>query len=454
MKRSRSVYLHALLRALLVLSLVASITACSDQTGPSGSSSESGSEISQTQSTPSDTPEPSPSPTPEPELFVPGDIFGSKLDPYSDVAFPDNFNVYGAAFDVGIEKIGGKPHFTLSMTAEGKTEESIIYLAELADLEDEQVLSSHIEGFLSYGFCEFESPDGSVFTIRKTDQNDDRYEYVDGLHADIWTTVPEEDAPDYLQLLHDSFNVNALSAPADYFDVTPLFGESTISVNLHKKEVRMDMCYPVSDVETVWNKITENLKFNWFDSENAKLGFSYGIFNIELLMDKQGGNIYVTEMTYVTDSVLSAYTEPEVSLSKLGFGFDQENICGVYEQREPHYMSVAVHRPEWGKFNDDWNIEFMDQVNGYGLRITYMEAEDKFRISADKDGTSAVYEYFIKSGNYDGDYPDKETVTRVFNDVFETTGEDFYDEPIEHFERLVQDRFGMSVLELYELPAK
>ncbi|MFA7206533.1 MAG: hypothetical protein WC102_09420 [Saccharofermentanales bacterium] len=57
------------------------------------------------------------SPTPEPELFVPEDIFDSRFDPYGDVAFPDNFTVYAAMFDIGIEKLGGTPHFTLSMTA-------------------------------------------------------------------------------------------------------------------------------------------------------------------------------------------------------------------------------------------------------------------------------------------------------------------------------------------------
>jgi hypothetical protein len=116
------------------------------------------------------------------------------------------------------------------------------------------------------------------------------------------------------------------------------------------------------------------------------MGFSYGIFDIQLVYDKNGGNIYVTESTSVMDSVLSAYAEPEISLSKLGFGFGQDGLCGVYEQREPHYTSVAVHRPEWGEFNEEWNIEFMDELNGYMLRITYFESEDKFHISADKDG--------------------------------------------------------------------
>jgi len=394
------------------------------------------------------------SPTPEPELFVPEDIFDSRFDPYADVAFPDNFTVYAAMFDIGIEKLGGTPHFTLSMTAENKTEESIKYLAGLAGLEDEEVITSHLDGFLSYGYCEFQDPEGSVFAIRRTDRHDDRYEYVEGLHADITVNISEEDVQDHLQLFRDCFSVNALTAVSGHFDTTPLFDECVFAVNLHKREVRMDMLYPVSDTETVWDKITENVQFTWYDTQNGKMGFSYGIFDIQLVYDKNGGNIYVTESTSVMDSVLSAYAEPEVSLSKLGFGFGQDGLCGVYEQREPHYTSVAVHRPEWGEFNEDWNIEFLDELNGYMLRITYFESEDKFHISADKDGSGAAFDYYIQPGKYDGEFPDKEMVSQFFNDAFGTEGEGFYYKPVEHLERLVQDQFGMSVLELYELPAK
>ncbi len=141
----------------------------------------------------------------------------------------------------------------------------------------------------------------------------------------------------------------------------------------------------------------------------------------------------------------------ENSLIGLGFGFDDAGTCGVYEQHEPHYMSVAIHRPEWGEHPDGWNIEFMDQVNGYGLRITYHAAEGKYHISVDKDNTGASYDYFPATGEHGG-HP--ENVPQVFNAVFGTQGNDFYGKPLAYFEQLVQERFGMSVDELYALPIR
>ena len=142
----------------------------------------------------------------------------------------------------------------------------------------------------------------------------------------------------------------------------------------------------------------------------------------------------------------------ENSLIGLGFGFDDAGTCGVYEQHEPHYMNVAIHRPEWGEFNEDWNIEYLDEVNGYGLRITYNVAENKYHITADKDKSGAAFDYLPATKQYTDEYPDMDTVKRMFNDAFGTQGEDFYTKPLAYFEQLVRERFGRSVDELYALP--
>ena len=142
----------------------------------------------------------------------------------------------------------------------------------------------------------------------------------------------------------------------------------------------------------------------------------------------------------------------ENSLIGLGFGFDDAGTCGVYEQHEPHYMNVAIHRPEWGEFADDWNIEYLDQLNGYGLRITYHLSENKYHITLDKGNEGAAFDYFPATGKYTDEYPDLDTVKRMFNAAFGTQGDGFYTKPLACFEKLVQARFGMSVDELYALP--
>lgn len=427
------------LSVLLLVLLVASMTACSKQT--------------EAQNTPVETPIPSPSPTPESEPFVPEDIFGIEFNPYSDAGFPDYFTIYAASFSIGAAKLEDKSQYTLSMTVNGNTDDAIAFLADLAGL-DEDEKASRTDEYNGGGFCEFQGKDGAIFTIRKTNPDDDRYEYVDGCIADILVNLTDADVPKYIQLFRDNFNVNALVAAADYFDTKPVLDEFDIAVNLHKKEALFALSYPVADVATVQTSMAENVKSNWYDAQNGKMGLSYGILDIEYIFDGKGGNIYVSERSSEMKSALSAYVEPEVSLAKLGFGFDQDGVCGVYEQHEPHYMNVAIHRPEWGEFAEDWNIEYMDNVNGYGLRITYNVNEDKYNIRIEKGEESAVFEYLPADKKFIGEYPDLDTVKRMFNDAFGTQGENFYDKPLAYFEQLVQDRFGMSIDELYPLPIK
>lgn len=430
------------LSVLLLILLAASLVACSPQAEPAETP------------VPGQTETPNPSLPPDPGSFVPMDIFGNTFNPYADEDFPTNFTIYAAAFSKGAAKLEGKSPYILSMTAEGKIDESIAFLAKLAGITDAQTTAQQAEDFKNDGYCEFDGVGNAVFTIRETDRGDDRYEYVKGFHAEIWINLTEAQVPRYFSLIRDSFNVNALTAARDYFDVTPVFDECAIAVNLHKKQVCVEMRYTVADVAAVQKSIAETVKSNWYDVKNGKMGFSYGIFGIELLFDGKGGNIYVNETTSDTKSVLSAYVEPEVSFAKLGFGFDLENICGVYEQHEPHYMSLAVHRPEWGEFDGGWNLEYYDTVNGYVMRITYHADEHKYRITADKNDVGGAFNYFPATGKYVDEHPDSDTIRQVFNGVFGTEGEDFYDKPIAYFEQLVQDRFGMSIDEFYALPIR
>lgn len=138
----------------------------------------------------------------------------------------------------------------------------------------------------------------------------------------------------------------------------------------------------------------------------------------------------------------------ENSLIGLGFGFDDAGTCGVYEQHEPYYMSVAIHRPEWGEWNGDWNIEYMDVVNGYTMLMWYYTNEGKWQISIEGNN-GGKYDYYPATGVYE---VHSENVPQVFNAVFGTQGDDFYDKPLTYFEQLAQERFGMSVDELYALP--
>ena len=96
----------------------------------------------------------------------------------------------------------------------------------------------------------------------------------------------------------------------------------------------------------------------------------------------------------------------------------------------------------------------MDEVNGYFLRITYHQEEDKYHITSEKDNEGAGYDYYPAENKYTGEYPDYDTVKQIFNNTCGTEGDDFYDEPLSYFEQLVYGNFGMSIGEIYMLPKK
>ena len=410
-------------------------------------------------SKPSATPDATPTPeakatsTPEPEPFAPQDIFGSELNPYGDTDFPDYFNVNAASFSQGSAKMGGKAPFTLFMTAEGNTDGAIAFVADLAGLsEDEKV--SRTDEYNGGGFSEFQGKDGAMFTIRKTNPDDDRYEYVDGCLIEIAYYVDAADIEKYTSLVRDNYNTSALAPITEYLETEPDWSKCDFGVNLHKKEARASVVYLVSDVDTVQRNIAENVKSDWYDTQSGSMVLSYGMIGIKIEFDSNAGVVYVTQTASEFDTALSEYVAPENSLTKLGFGFDQDGVCGVYAVHEPHYMNVAIHRPEWGEFADDWNIEYLDEVNGYGLRITYKADEDRYHITVDKKNASAGFDYLPAAKEYTGQYPDEDTVKRMFNDAFGTQDEDFYEMPLANFEQLIQERFGLSIEELYLLPIK
>jgi hypothetical protein len=78
-----------------------------------------------------------------------------------------------------------------------------------------------------------------------------------------------------------------------------------------------------------------------------------------------------------------------------------------------------------GDFADNWNIEYLDEVNGYVLRITYNADENKYHITADKKTKGSAFDYLPATKEYTGQYPDEDTVKRMFGDAFDTVGEDF-----------------------------
>ena len=448
------------LTAFLIVVLIAAFTACgSAPRGPAGTPP-----LESPAAIPTEA-EPTLAPSPEP--YTPMDIFGIEFDPYAETDFPDIFTVFAASFSKGSAKLEGRDPFVLSMTGSGNMFACIAYWSDVAGLGlDEGKKMELLEEYRANGcFCEFTGADGQIVTIRQADPQDDRYEYVeaDGSHGfagggcviDITCYVDDTDMEKYTQLVRDNYSMDALVAVADYFDVNTDFGECGIEVNLHKKEAKTSVTYYVPDTEAVRKSIAANIKSDWWEwYGNLETWISYDDnIGYKLTLNSGEGAITVEQSAKKLNGSGDAESLAEVSLTKLGFGFDESGTCGVYEEREPHYVSVAIHRPEWGDFDGDWNIEYMDNdVNGYSLRITCHEIEGRYHVSIEKGGVSCAYETYPEKEQVGWEYPDLETVHRMFNDAFGTEEKELYSVPLDNFGQFVQDRFGMSIQELYALP--
>ena len=447
---------------LLIALLIFSLAACSNQTIEPSESSVSPPATSNPQATPeSSTPpestsDPTPEPTPEREPYAALDIFEAEFNPF-DMDGPTT--VFEARFEKGVAKLEGKNPFTLSMTSSA-VYACIAFQADVAGLGlDDGGKGELVEAYRNNdGFLEFTGADGRIVTIRQANPDDNRYEYVEsdgnqgftgaGCLIELTYYVPNDELEKYTQLVQDNYSIEALSPIAAYFDTATDFSECGISVNLYKNEVQTSVVYYVPDAETIRQNIASNVKSDWWEwkgNMETYIAYNNAIGN-KLTVDSEGGAITVVQSNKHLQPIAQG------SLTALGFGFDDAGTCGVFEDREPHYISVAIARPEWGEFSEEWNIEFTDtDVNGYSVIMWYYADEDKYDIQIDRDNVSAKYTYFTK-GELDFCFPDTDTVRQMFNAAFGTEGDSFYHAPFEHFKQYVQEHFGMSVDELYAAP--
>ncbi|MFB0920573.1 MAG: hypothetical protein QMB62_06785, partial [Oscillospiraceae bacterium] len=326
----------------------------------------------------------------------------------------------------------GKPisNNLLSMTAEGKPDEAIAFLAKLAEIENQSEVDKFISDFNSNAYCEFPIDGDGLCCIRKTDPNDDRYPYVEGCHIDLQVYADSTEEAAFLMLFSDNYNLKALAAAADYFDVKPVFNEYGIYVNLHKKIAEFGLNYSLTDVGAVQQKMDEGIKSTWYDSEGGRMGLSYGAIDLSFDFDSKGGNIYVNERASDLQSVLGSYTAPAVSLSTLGFTYSEPDALCTFEDKQSK-LSFSIHKPEWGDGKETWNVLFLKEVNGYLVAVWYYAPERKLEVQADKGNLSAKYDYFIDTGKYVNEYPDADKTTEHFQTVFDTKDTDVYGKAID-----------------------
>ena len=160
---------------------------------------------------------------------------------------------------------------------------------------------------------------------------------------------------------------------------------------------------------------------------------------------------------YQNDEVLpSGQPSPTPSFGseyvQLGFTTDVSRAICSFEKNDPHFIKISIHKPEWGENPDGWDMEFQDfDVNGYSLMMQYFEEEDKYHFTLDRNGKHCSFDGYPATDTYGWEYPDLETVHAMLGDAFKSTGKEMYYKPQELFKRTVNELFGMSVSELFEI---
>ena len=152
------------------------------------------------------------------------------------------------------------------------------------------------------------------------------------------------------------------------------------------------------------------------------------------------------------------YALPFLPPTLINFGFDfvtdeQGNASYTYEHHEPHDLHLSIFQSPWGKSQDNRSIEFYDDdVNGFHLLILYYADKDQYAISLQRGDVTCRFER-TAAGERSGISPDEDTVRNMFQEAFGSQGESWQDLPLSYFEQVVQKYIGLTISELYALPA-
>ena len=211
-----------------------------------------------------------------------------------------------------------------------------------------------------------------------------------------------------------------------------------------------------------------------YDSQNEKMSIEYGE-GIDAFMEEVYDEVDpYPVMTPIRDfsSIMTdtfgasadiLYNLPREtidasSLTALGFTADQENACYLYEQHDPYYYSVQINNPGWGSWEEGGDVSvFTPLSDKYRIVVTYTIDEKKFAVKADdNDGGGASFEYFIETHEHVDGWCSNEgmTVEEYFINAYNDPEiKDIYLHSVELIINYIEETFGMSIEELYALPA-
>jgi len=172
-----------------------------------------------------------------------------------------------------------------------------------------------------------------------------------------------------------------------------------------------------------------------------------GVWQLWNLSSGSAGAIAYSAATKET----SIITKAAVSLTTLGIAVDAKNGFYSYSDDETKTY-ISLSRPDLGESQEDWNLSFFQEINGYLVGIWYFEKNNQLLFQADKGETSAKYYYDLTNKTYGNEWFSTGSVEGQFEAALGKQEGDFHDAALRLFTDTIQQRFGMSWQELYALP--
>ena len=405
------------------------------------------------------TPEPTPAPTPEPLGLAPVDLLGKGYNPFYDVVFPAGYTVFGAQFNSADSHTGAKNTYLLDLTAAGNPADIAKACAGILGVTDEAQLSTYAASLEKDGFVVIDgtfagSPANVVMKKTSAGVDFDQCVEVDGCRVEFAVEIGADSAKNCCALVLANYSTAALGDLAAQFgDDTIHMDQLSIFVNTQKPEkTTVTVYHAVKDIAALLSSAKETLQTSWFDEANLGFGLQYGRQNIAYSFDLDSNVAQVRLSPNDNSTPAGQFKLSEKSLTKLGFQYDQNAKLCIFEDK-PKQMQIAVSKPEWQRTEEDWNLMYyLAEYNGYGVYITYREANQAFALQIGKGDLQTKCDYFPETNTFGPGWPDDDKVQELFQGVMGTKDGNAREGVFALFTKDLQDRFGMTWQELYALP--
>ena len=396
--------------------------------------------------------------TVEVSAAVPADLLSDGMNVFSGVAFPEGYTVFAAGFENNVDFF----FYDLYLTAAGDPQEIITYISNLLGDSSEESIQQNIDYYTSEGGVGVDGRMDEIgldvnCKITPTEETYYDYDYVAGCSLRLRASI--DDPSSYEKIIEENYNLNSLSEVANYFSVTPITGKSEIYVLKNHNNAQLNAVYnTVDDVAGVMESMKASLTNEGFDEAYTTMNLTvYGEVSNRIYFDVDNNSICVFQCLSDSGKNYKDYQLATTGLTALGFTSYIESDALCEYRDEANSQSIAINIPEWGSRPNAWEnscVQFLKGINGYLLAIWYYPDQGRYVVQADKDETSAKYEYYTATGEFSEEYPDPDAVQAQFGDMYSGFDvEDVYTESIELFQGCVSDTFGMSIDELYALAA-